>query len=329
MLDFPLAEWLIEQGIGEERAILSEAGAIIAARLYWPGAIASGQIEDAVLISRSAGSKRGTVRFASGEEALVDGLPRDSSEGETLRVKALRAAMSESRRFKLAQVRPSDQPLRPSPNLAEQLGSEGCDAQIVRQFPDGGWAELFGEAWDGIIAFDGGSLTISPTPAMTVIDVDGTLPPRALALAAVPAVAATIRRFDLAGSIGVDFPTLEARNDRRAVDEALETALAGWPHQRTAMNGFGLVQFVSRLERPSIIQRVRHDRTGAAARLLLRSCEQLADPGALLVTCHPAVRHAIRPEWESELARRTGRELRWQEDAGLALTGCFAQIVVP
>ena len=60
-----MPEWLVEEGIGEHRAILAENGAIVAARLDWPGALAAGQVEDAVLIARSAGAARGTLRFAT------------------------------------------------------------------------------------------------------------------------------------------------------------------------------------------------------------------------------------------------------------------------
>lgn len=321
------AQWFVEQGIGEHRAVLVDGGEIVAARVEWPGTLAAGQVEDAVLIARAAGSKRGTVRFAGGEEALIDGLPQDASEGSPLRVVVTRAAVSETGRLKRAHARPTQEAPRPAPTLSEQLRAEGHEFRNLRRFPVEGWDELFAEAWDGSIEFDGGSLSISTTPAMTVIDVDGTLIPRLLALAAVPAIAGAIRRFDLAGSIGVDFPSLADKSDRRAVDEALGQALQGWQHERTAMNGFGFVQLVSRLQRASLIQRIAHDRAGAAARLLLRRAEGVEDAGAILLTSHPSVHASVSPQWEAELARRTGRNLRWQDDPGLALDCAFAQAV--
>lgn len=317
-----MAEWLVEAGIGEERALLVESGEALAARLRWPGGLEAGLVEDAKLIHRNANSKRGTARFASGEEALVDNLPHEASEGAVLRLVVTRAAMAERGRLKRAQARPTQEAPGPAPSLAEELG-----ARIVRRFPAGLWEDVFADASSGEATFPGGALTITPTPAMTMVDIDGTLPLRDLALASVEPLAAALARLDLAGSIGIDFPSLSDKNDRKQVDSALELALGDWPHERTSMNGFGFVQLVARLTRPSLLHLCARDPAGAAARLLLRQTELVDAPGALLLTCHPAVEAALRPEWLADLAKRTGRELRIVTQPALALTGAFAQAV--
>jgi endogenous inhibitor of DNA gyrase (YacG/DUF329 family) len=175
------------------------------------------------------------------------------------------------------------------------LRAEGHEVRVVREFPTGDGGELAAEAFAAEVVFSGGSLQFSPTPAMLLVDVDGTLDARALALAAIAPLAQALRRFDCGGSIGIDFPTLADKADRRAVDEALAAALAGWPHERTAMNGFGFVQLVARLERPSLLHRAAFQRAGMAARKLLRQAEFLEGAGAILLSGHPALEPSSNP----------------------------------
>ena len=322
-----MAEWLIEEGIGEERALLVEGDRVLAARLHWPGALTAGQIEEAVLVRFDPVRRRGVARFASGEEALVDRLPVGTREGAPVRLEVTRAAIAERGRLKRAQARPSEGPLHGASSPAQVLASQGHPVRAVRRFPAGLWEDLWTEAWSGEVAFASGALLFSITPAMTLIDIDGTVSPGALAQAAAAPLASAIRRFDLGGSIGVDFPSLEQKADRRALDALLDDALRDWPHERTAMNGFGFVQLVARLERPSLLHRLTLSRAGAAARLLLRRAEQVEAPGRLLLTAHPSVISNLIDEWLAELARRSGREVRLAIDPTLALDGGFAQAV--
>lgn len=322
-------EWLVEKGIGEERAVLLDGDEIIAARLHWPGGLVAGQVDDATVVDLSShdGQRRsGIVRFACGQLAHASRLPRDASEGSKVRVEVTRESIAERGRLKLAQARFSERDLA-IPDLVEQIRATGEEARIVHRFPrETDWEGLWSEAWTGDVEFPGGSLILSDTPAMTVIDVDLHGQFEALYHDGLPVLANTLSRMQIAGNIGIDFPTV-GKQDRKAVDVRLEELLDGWPHERTSMNGFGFVQIVARMTQPSLLQRLSRDRAGAAARLALRRAERLEGAGAILMSVHPAVEAKILPEWRDELVRRTGRQLRIVTDPTLALEAAHAQIV--
>jgi hypothetical protein len=306
-----LTEWLVEEGVGEHRAVLTCNDRIIAARLHWPGALTAGQVEDAKLVSRTVGSPRGIARFANGEEAHVDRLPPSASEGGKLRLEVARPAMLETSRRKLAQARPTSIPLRGPLTLADQLATEGHFPRAVRRFPASlDWSGLWAEASQGHVTFAGGTLLFYATPAMTLIDIDGEDQPFTLAKASIPPLADALRRFDLGGNIGIDFPTLREKAQRKAIDGLLDDVLADWPNERTAMNGFGFVQVVARMTRASVLALLTHNPAGAEARRLLREAEGLEGAGALALRCPTPVAAAMRQDWLDDLARRTGRRVR-------------------
>lgn len=324
-----MTEWLYEDGIGEERAILVKNGKIIAARIERHGGIKSGLIAQAQLVARVVAGTRGIVKFADGREALLSPLPKSLDEGASLMVEVTRTAIDESSRFKLPVVKAApDKAQRDAPTLLEQIGRSAslCHTHDADRFEEHGWSELLNQARTGHVAFAGGALQISLTPAITLIDVDGDLAPAPLAFAAAVAAAQAIRRLDLQGNIGVDFPTLAAKTDRRATAEAFDTAMTG-PFERTAINGFGFMQILMRRTRQSTPEMLQYRSALAEGLALLRRAGRDCGIGAMRLVGHPVVLAQIEthPDWTALLSRRTGRPVSLRADAQLAIGASYVE----
>ena len=76
-----LAEWLYEDGIGENRAILIERGAIVEAAIEIPGALRAGSVVEARLARILVAGRRGLAALGSGGEAVLEPLPPELTEG--------------------------------------------------------------------------------------------------------------------------------------------------------------------------------------------------------------------------------------------------------
>ena len=304
-------EWLYEAGIGEARAALVDEDRIIEAAIELDGdALKVGLIARARLVELLPG-RRGRVALDGGE-ASINHLPPGITQGASRTVEIVREALPEAGRAKLAKAVPSDLPPCPAPTLYERLVATGLPVRSPRAHePDAleaaGWSELLDEAMSGEIVFPLGALRLSPTPAMTLFDVDGAPPLDTLAVAAAHAVARAIRRHGIGGSIGIDFPTIAGKAQRNAVAAAIDGSVPQ-PFERTAMNGFGFLQIVRPRPRASIPEILRSDPVGAATRATLRTLER-TPPTASRRHTLPASVHArlmARPAWLAELARRTG-----------------------
>ena len=319
----------IEIGIGETRAIVVADGAIVEAHIERDGdGWRAGDVREVRLTTILVPGVRGIVA-AGGVEGLLSPLPTRLTEGITLHITVVREALIEAGRRKLAKVVATTDAVRAGPALSGRLRSRGLGVRDVPRrgcdvFEDAGWSESVEAALSGRIAFAGGSLTISPTPAMTVIDVDGDLPPADLALAAADAVGAVVRRFDLTGSIGVDFPTVGDKAVRTAIGARLDAALPP-PFERTAVNGFGFAQIVRPRHRPSFIETLQGDRVATAALRLLRSAEH--EPGSCVLVAAPQVAALLaeRAPLIADLARRRGGTVDLRADAAIAIAGGYAE----
>jgi len=310
-----LAEWLYEAGIGENRAALVARGTIRKARIELPG-LRSGTIAKARLIDKSTGK----VMLESGEEALCDPLPPRATQGASFIVRIVRESIAERGRPKLAKAVPAlDAAPTAGPDLLARISASGLPVRQLRAhepdaLEDAGWSEVLEEARTGEIGFATGALRVALTPAMTLFDVDGGPPLGTLSVDAAHAVAAAMERLGIAGSIGIDFPTLANKSERNAVAEAIDAALPQ-PFERTAMNGFGFLQIVRRKSRMSLPELLAADPAGAALRAELRRLERLPPPAPDTHMLHPALLRRLErePEWVAQLHRRTGGRTEFLE----------------
>jgi hypothetical protein len=304
-----LPEWLIEHGIGETRAALVENREIVEARVRRDGVIPAGTILEAKLV---AVAPRVAVE-AGGETFLLPRGVSGVSEGRTLIIEVTREALGGAESWKCGLARVTSEAPRAAPPI-----TDGREARIRD------WDDLLEEARSGIAPFNGGELRIEPTAAMTTIDVDGWLEPPQLAQVAAWAAAHAIRRLDIGGSIGIDFPTLGDKQARREVDRILEQYLPK-PSERTAINGFGFVQVVRPRPRASLVELAR-DRAPFEARALLRRAGA-EHPGAKRIVAHPAVTAALEQHaaWLDALARQLGGRIELRADAALPMSGGYAE----
>ena len=312
-----MAEWLYDAGIGEVRAALvadgrivevcierdsdgPRIGAVLGARLVEPGK----------LILDAPGEPGATLAEAAGVPL-----------GTRLTVEITRMALRERGRDKPARVRITDAAPTDGPDLRARIAATGQPvADLPAHGPDrleeAGWSEMVEQVRAGHWPFAGGALWVDTTPAMTLIDIDGEGDALALAKAGGAAAVHVIRCCGIGGSIGIDFPSLPGRAARQAIDALIDELLPP-PFERTAINGFGLMQIIRRRERPSLIEQLRFDAAAADAAMLLRQAERAAGTGVLQLTARPAVADHIRarPHWIAALQRRTGRPVAVAADA--------------
>ena len=314
-----MPEWLIEKGIGETRSVRTENGEIVEARILLDGVVAAGALLEAQLVDIGRDG-RNAVAVADGQDYLLPEAPSGISQGARLDLEVVRETIPGAEPWKrplaklagkgAAAASPVEGEHLPFPAPADRLGHLG-------------WDDLIEEARSGIVRFGGGELRIFVTPAMTLIDVDGTLPPVELAMAGAKAAARAILRHGIGGSVGIDLPTMQGKEQRKAVGAAVDAILPN-PFERTAVNGFGFLQIVRPRRHASLFE-LAADRPAFEARALLRQAAH--ETGALTLAAHPAVIAIFEghPDWPEQLSRQVGGAVRLRSDPKLPMSGGHAE----
>ncbi len=305
---------LVEAAPGATRALVLDSDTVVEAYI----ARADDPLPVGLIAPARLADRRQGVVVLAGAEAQLAPVPADWPEGQTRLVEVLRPARPDGVRDKQARVMAHDGPARPAPDLATRLATAGHAVTPVPAhgpdvLADSGWDAVVEEALSGRVEFPGGRLLVAPTPAMLVIDVDGTGDLARLAEAAARAVAALIRRHGIGGPVVVDFPSLGGRAPRAVVDAILAETLPP-PFEKTAMNGFGLVQIIRPRRQLSLLENVRQP--GFAALELLRRAQRLVGPVQIEAQTSVIDWLAAHPALIAYCARLTGGTLALQARDG-------------
>ena len=293
--------------------MLVEDGAIIAARILRDDIIPAGTILAARLIETG---RLAVARAGEQEYLLPKGAP-GVTEGAMLSIEVTREALAGAEPWKRALARVTDAAPAAAP---ETIGLTVAFPSPTDALELAGWTDLLDEARSGIVAFPGGELRVALTPAMTLIDVDGHLPPEQLALAGAAAAARTIRRHDIGGSIGIDLPTIGGKAARQAIAEAVDDILPA-PFERTAVNGFGFLQIVRPRRHASLFE-LAADRAAFEARALLRRAAR--ETGGIALVAHPGLIAALRSEWLDQLSAQIGGAVALRPDPACRMAAAYA-----
>jgi hypothetical protein len=312
-----LPEWLIERGIGETRAVRIEGGEIVEARISLGEILPAGTVLEGRL---REGRIPAIVEADEAEYILPAGAP-GIPQGSQLRIEVTRERIPGAEPWKRPLARVTDEAPRSCPPLQGEAltfpSPKDCFAEL-------GWLEVLDEARSGTVRFADGELRVSVTPAMTLIDVDGRLPPFELAMAGAAAAARAILRHGIGGSIGIDLPTVAGKKQRQEIGVAVD-AILPQPFERTAVNGFGFLQIVRARTRASLFE-LALDRAAFEARALLRRVAQ-ERTGAIRLAAHPAVIAVLerRTDWLEALSRQVGGSVGLRPDASLPMSGAYAE----
>ena len=164
------------------------------------------------------------------------------------------------------------------------------------------------------------SISFQRTKAGLVFDIDGIGDAFAINMVAATEIARLLRLYQIGAMVLIDFVSMESKAQRTQIAEAFDAASLAdaRPFERTAINGYGMMQVVRARPRPSVLDHVFGTRIAALsdetqAYWLLRAVAQSTGFGTRTVTAQPDVATLLQSEgwaaWRAAAVRLAGADM--------------------
>ena len=300
---------------GERRAALVENGNIVEIHIQRDALWALGETGTG-RIDRKTPSGAYVVTD-SGHEFLLRSKIGDP-EGARVTFEVTREAIAEPGRIKPAEIALRDSGCA-QPSQKDALWDVRLTAfaqpVISASIADGFDIALSGQSQLGSVI-----ISFQRTKAGLVFDVDGMGSAFDINQVAAAEIARLLRLYQVGAMVMIDFVSMEAKTQRTQIAEIFDTASMsdGRPFERTAINGYGLMQVVRARPRPSVLDHLFGTRVAALsdetqAYWLLRAVAQSSGFGARTVTARPDVAALLESQkwagWRTQAMRAAGADM--------------------
>jgi hypothetical protein len=301
---------------GERRAAVVENGNIVEIHIQRDALWALGEC-GAGRIDRKTPS--GAYVVADDGSTLLLRGKTNALEGARVMFEVTREAISEPGRIKPPEIMlrdSADNPLLGKDALWDarlvSLGQSAINASIAEGFD----VAIAGQSQLGDV-----TISFQRTKAGLVFDIDGIGDALAINMVAAREVARLLRLYQVGAMVLIDFVSMESKTQRTQIAEAFDAASVLDPRlfERTAINGYGMMQVVRARPRPSVLDQLFGTRIAALsdetqAYCLLRAVAQSSGFGARTVTTRPEVATLLQSErwaiWRALAVRLAGADMQ-------------------
>jgi hypothetical protein len=300
---------------GERRAAFVENGNIVEIHIQRDALWALGEC-GAGRIDRKTPS--GAYVIADDNSELLLRSKMGAPEGARIMFEVTREAIAEPGRNKPPEIILREgvcDPLMGKDALWEarvaSLGPSAINASIAEGFD----VAIAGQSQRGDV-----TISFQRTKAGLVFDIDGIGDAFAINMVAATEIARLLRLYQVGAMVLIDFVSMESKAQRTQIAEAFDAASVADPRpfERTAINGYGMMQVVRARPRPSVLDQLFGTRIAALsdetkAYWLLRAVAQSTGFGTRTVTAQPDVATLLQSErwaaWRAAAVRLAGADM--------------------